>query len=108
MWIGNEKLEARDYFKFLVNYALQWRSIGLKLGLQSAVLDLIGADHPNQYQECFRLTLDRWLQQDINATWSTLELAITNANRESLGIHPLNSSKAHVTIATDTTMHAYI
>ena len=86
---------AKDYQKFLTNYCLQWRSIGLQLGLEQAPLDVINADHRNQNRECFRLTLDKWLQQDTKATWSKLELAITNANRVTLGIDVLATSKSH-------------
>ena len=38
----------------------------------------------------------KWLQMDTKAVWSTLELAITNANRHKLGIDPLATSKAHI------------
>ena len=34
---------------------------------------------------------------DQNATWSKLELAITNANRLDLGIDPLDAGKANIT-----------
>ena len=42
---------------------------------------------------CFRVTLDSWLGMDPDASWSTLELAITNANREKLSLDPLDTSK---------------
>ena len=79
--------------RFLTNYCAFWRSTGLKLGLEATVLNLIEADHRLQQRECFREMLQRWLQQDVNATWSKLELAITNAKREYNSLDPLEASK---------------
>ena len=93
--IGDKRPSAKDYQKLLTTYCLDWRCIGLLLGLEQTLLDVINADHPNQYRDCFRLTLERWLQRDAEATWSKLELAITNANRVKLGIDELATSKTH-------------
>ena len=79
--------------RFLTDYCEYWRPTGLKLGLQSAVLGLIESDHRLQQRECFRETLQKWLQQDVHATWRKLELAITNAKREYLGLDALDTSK---------------
>ena len=46
-----------------------------------------------QDRECFREILEKWLKLNIEVTWSNLELAITNANRESLGLQPLAVGK---------------
>ena len=43
--------------------------------------------------ERFRVTLEKWLQLNVGVTWANLELAITNATRESLGLNPLTTSK---------------
>ena len=69
-----------------------WRNIGLKLGLQDAVLNVIEHEHPNQLRKCFRITLQKWLNQDVSATWETLELVITNANRDDLNLDNLTKS----------------
>ena len=81
--------------RYLTEYFEFWKSIGLKLGLQSSVLGLIEADHRLQQRECFRATLQRWLQQDVQATWYKLELAITNAKREYYGYDALDASKSN-------------
>ena len=96
--IGGERPAAKDYQKFLIEYCLEWQSIGLQLGLKQALLNVIEADHRNQHRECLRLTLENWLQMDTKATWSKLELAITNANRVKLGIDPLVTSKSCITV----------
>ena len=40
---------------------------------------------------CLRNTLDKWLKLNTDdATWKTLEIAITNVNRSKLGLNPVN------------------
>ena len=73
-----------------------WKSIGLKLGLEDDVITVIQSNHPMQIEECFREVLQKWLKQDPKPTWNTLELAITNACRERLGLDPLQESKTYV------------
>ena len=96
--VGGERPAAKDYQKFLTEYCLEWQSIGLQLELTQAALNLIDADHRNQHRDCLRLTLESWLQMDTKATWSKLELAITNAKRVKLGIDPLATSKSHINV----------
>ena len=52
------------------------------------------ADH-HTMSERFRVTLEKWLQLNVRVTWGNLELAITNANRESLGLQPLSTGKEY-------------
>ena len=91
---GDEKPKPKDYYQFLTNYCIEWRSIGLQLNLELSALDVIYADNHKQTRECFRLVLEKWLNMDTEATWSTLELAITNANRQASGLKSLDTSKA--------------
>ena len=79
--------------RFLTDYCGRWRSIGYKLGLSDALLNMIHSDHPTQERECFRVALQKWLELDSRATWSTLELAITNACREASSLEALQESK---------------
>ena len=44
-------------------------------------------------RDCLRVTLECWLDLGVNATWSTLELAITNTKRVESGLDPLDASK---------------
>ena len=76
----------RDLSKFVTEYCTLWRTIGLKLGLQDSLLDVIESEHPLELRDRFRRTLQYWLKQDVSATWSTLEFAITNARRDELGL----------------------
>ena len=93
--LDDQKPESKDLQRFLTDYCKYWRDIGLLLGLKSSVLDLVASTHPMQDRECFRATLEKWLQLNVGVTWSNLELAITNANRESLGLQPLTTGKKY-------------
>ena len=77
----------------MTDHCEHWNAIGLHLDLNQPVLNIIARDHPMNERERFRVTLDRWLVMDTDASWSTLELAITNANREKLSLDPLDTSK---------------
>ena len=80
-----------ELHKYLIKYCSLWRAIGLKLGLKDDLLETIAADNAKQ-QECFRVMLQKWLVQDVNPTWNTFELAITNAQRDNLSLDNLLES----------------
>ena len=72
-------------------YATSWYDIGIELGLDLDVLDIIEKDHPQQSVTCFKKMLDKWLKLTVNdATWGTLEVALTNVNRAKLGLDPVD------------------
>ena len=81
--------------RFLTEYCKLWKSIGYKLGLEDAVLDMIQSDCPTQ-RERFTAVLRTWLEQDSRPTWNSLELAITNARREELSLESIKESKIHI------------
>ena len=93
--LDDQRPELKDLQRFLTDFCKYWKDIGLLLGLKSSVLDLVASAHPMQDRECFRATLEKWLQLNVGVTWSNLELAITNANRESLGLQPLTVGKKY-------------
>ena len=82
----------RDLNRYVTKkYATDWEDIGIELGLKLDVLKIIANDNPLKSVACLRNTLDKWLQLDTdNATWKTLEIAITNVNRSKLGLNPVN------------------
>lgn len=90
---GNETPTMNELNKHLTKYCELWRSIGYKLGLEDDVLCVIRSNCPMQTVECFREVLQKWLKQDVRPTWSTLELAITNAQRDVLSLENLLESK---------------
>ena len=55
------------------------------------VLKTIARDNPLQSVACLRETLDKWLKLNTDdATWRTLEVALTNVNRTNLGLNPVD------------------
>ena len=72
-------------------YATDWEDIGMELGLELDVLKIIARDNPLQSEACLRETLDKWLKLNTDdATWKTLEVALTNVKRAKLGLDPIN------------------
>ena len=68
-----------------------WEDIGIELGFDLTSLSIIARDNNQQCVVCLRKTLDKWLQVNTDdATWRTLETAITNVNRAKLGLNPVN------------------
>ena len=60
----------------LISYCKYWKGISLLQGLKSSILDLVVSAHPMQDRECFRVTLEKWLQLNVGVTWANLELAL--------------------------------
>ena len=88
----NERPTMRDLNRYVVRkYAADWYDIGIELGLELGVLDIIENDHHQRSVACFQKTLDKWLKLNSNdATWTTLEVALTNVNRAKLELDPID------------------
>ena len=72
-------------------FATDWYDIGIELGLDLDVLDIIENDRPQKSVDCFQKTLDKWLKLNTDdATWKALEVALTNVNRAKLGLNPVD------------------
>jgi len=71
-------------------YAADWKDIGIELGLELDVLDIIERDNPQRSVACFQKTLDKWLKLTPTVTWKTLEVALTNVRRQQLGLNPVD------------------
>ena len=73
-------------------YATDWYNIGIELEVDLCVLDNIKQNNHNQSEACFQKTLDKWLKLNTDdATWETLEVALTNVNRAKLKLDPVDS-----------------
>lgn len=106
-YIANQRPEMSDLNRFVTEYCTLWRPIGLKLGLKNSLLKLIAGEHPMQFRECFIRTLQQWLDQDMNATWSTLELAISNAHRDELSLDNLMESEIVCSVHLCISVYSY-
>ena len=72
-------------------HAKEWHDIGLELGVDLHVLDIIEKENSHKCITCFQKTLDKWLRLNTEvATWNNLELALTNVNRTNLGLDPVD------------------
>ena len=82
----------RDLNRYVTKkYAGIWYDVGIELRFEPDVLDIIDNDNPLQSVKCFRKTLDKWLKLNTDdATWKTLEVALTNVNRIDLGLDPVH------------------
>ena len=82
----------KDLNRYVVRkYATDWFDIGIELGLELDVLDIIEEDYPQRSVKCFQKTLNKWLELNTDdATWKTLEVALTNVNRMNLGLDPVD------------------
>ena len=85
-----EKPTMKDLNRYVTRkYASDWLDIGIELELDLDVLNIIESDNPQKCVACLRNTLDKWLKFNTDATWKTLEIAITNVNRSKLGMNPV-------------------
>jgi len=84
----------KELSRFLTKFCPHWNDIGINLGLKQTVLDVIKLDNYMKHRECFRVTLQKWLEQNVHADWKTLELAITNAKRGTSDLLPLSMEES--------------
>ena len=92
LFIESTRPTMRDLNRYVTRrYAPDWYDIGIELGLDLDVLDIIEKDHSQRSVTCFQKTLDEWLKLNTDdATWRTLEVALTNVNRAKRGLDPVD------------------
>ena len=98
--IETQTPDMKNLHRYVITaYAPDWKAIGLELSLKASTLDIIAADNPLKCTVCFEKSLDMWLKSTPDATWRTLEIAITNVKRAHLGLKPLSDANGeYVTI----------
>ena len=82
MYVAAARPTLKDLNKFLTAFCGDWKAIGQKLGLSDAVLLVIASNKSDKIRDCFGETLHQWLQQDPNATWSKLQMAINKSSMQ--------------------------
>jgi single-stranded DNA-specific DHH superfamily exonuclease len=76
------EVELRDVVLVLKDVAgKQWYNLGLQLRLSPSILDTIAADNQNS-DDCKRIMLRKWLQNDPEASWEKLAAALTLIGHE--------------------------
>ena len=69
----NSTPSLKDLQQFVTpHYAIQWRVIGIQLGLSSETLDIIEYDNHYKIIPCCNTVLKTWLQMDTTASWEKL------------------------------------
>jgi len=81
----------KDLNRYVVSkYATEWKDIGIELDVDIDELNIIEKDHPGQSKTCFQKTLEKWLKGTPNATWRTMEVALTNVRCQQAGFDPVD------------------
>jgi len=81
----------RDLNRYVIKkYAADWEDIGIELGLQLDILNIVKQNNPLRVEGCLKDVLDRWLKLTPNATWKVLEIALTNVRRQQLSLDPVD------------------
>ena len=63
----------KDLYQYITpRYASQWKVIGTLLGIQSEELQTIEAGYPTNVQWCCNQMLQKWLSEDVSASWKDL------------------------------------
>ena len=98
--IETQSPDMKNLHRYVITkYAPDWKAIGLELNLKASTLEIIAEDNPLKCTVCFEKTLDMWLKSTPDATWRTLEIAITNVKRAQRGLKPLTDANGeYVTI----------
>lgn len=86
----NTTPSARDLCYYIIpQYAVNWKMIGTLLGLSGETLDIIEYDHMHKATHCCNAMFNKWLQIDMNASWSklltvieSLEVCCTSLNSD--------------------------
>ena len=90
--IENEIPSMRDLHSYAIyKYAPHWKNIGIELGLHLYSLENITANHSRDSVACLIDVFQRWLEINDDATWESLEVALTNVNRVRLGLDPVDN-----------------
>ena len=86
----NNTPTMKDLNRYVKKYASDWKDIGLELGLELNALGIIGTNNKQNVVDCLQVMLDMWLKSSRNTTWHELEVALTNVNRQKLGLDPVD------------------
>ena len=90
-FIENNTPTMKDLNRYVTSkHAAKWKDVGLELDLDLDILNNIEIDHPVNCKFCFQNTLQKWLKLGTNTTWKTLEVALTNVNRQQAGLDPVD------------------
>lgn len=90
--VETKRPSMKDINRYVKKYAANWKDIGLELEIDFDELAIIERDHhSSDCVACFQVMINHWLKVTTdNATWKTLEVALTNVNRQKLKLDPVD------------------
>ena len=75
--LGDKRPSLKQLYKEVIpQYAAHWREIGIMLGLENDLLNIIHADNPHSVEKRCGIMLVKWLQREPSASWKNLSDAI--------------------------------
>ena len=90
-FVEDDTPKMRDLNRYVTNkYAADWKDIGTELGLKDNIVDNIEKNNRSIVQDCLKDVLKKWLKLTPNATWRTLEIALTNVRRQQFDLDPVD------------------
>ena len=90
--VENKVPTMKDINRYVTRkHAVDWKDIGIELDLKLSTLNIIENDHPLKSEACFQVMIEKWIESTTeNATWKTIEVALTNVNRQKLDLDPVD------------------
>ena len=99
----------QDLNRYVIKkYAAEWEDIGLELGLPLNTLEIFSKNNQKECVSCFRSTLNEWLNLNPSATWSMLEVAITNVRRARNDLNPVTDIYGEYVTINDLALYLLI
>ena len=96
-YIENDKPTVKNINRYVTwKYADDWREIGLELDLHDGILDSCSSVYGDSKKKFHRMITD-WIEKGVNTTWIALEVALTNVNRQKLGLYPVDDVYGMIT-----------
>ena len=75
--IGTKRPKLKDINRFVSRtWAPRWRQLGVELGLDHGLTEIIEYNHPNDCETCCREMFTTWLDVCPDASWEMLINAI--------------------------------
>ncbi len=69
-------MKFRDLLNSLLPKAYRWELIGIQLGLDMDILEIIKADCPGDVVKCLTKALQKWFNRTPNPTWNEVIAAL--------------------------------
>ena len=71
--IGKERPKLKDVYHLVSRtWAPRWRELGIELGLDHHMIEIIECNHRNDCETCCNKLFIKWLDTNCGATWEML------------------------------------